>query len=103
VPDPTGTRIVVPADLSAAGPMILGIANSIEDELNQLKAALAPLQETWTGQANLSWDALQMIWNTAAQNLMTGAGTLGAIGNTATTNWTNYSDCETANIATWAH
>ena len=96
-------RIVVPADLSTSGTTIGGIAQSIEDELSSLKSALAPLAVTWTGTAQNSWDSLMTMWDQAATNLMTTTGSLGSIGQVATTNWTNYSDCETANTNTWAH
>ena len=103
MPDPTGARIAVPADLAESGPTITGIANNIGDELSQLASLLAPLQDYWSGQANISWQSLQNIWNTAANNLMSTTGTLGSIGTTAGVNWMNYSDAEAANIATWAH
>ena len=103
MPDPTGSRIAVPADLAESGPTILNIANAIGAELDQLKALVAPLHDFWTGGAHDDWQPLQAQWDAAANDLMAAPGTLGAIGRTATTNWTNYSDCEAANIRTWAH
>ena len=103
MPDPTGVRIAVPAELEASGSRILNIATAIGDELAQLKSLLTPLQEYWTGGAEGDWHILQLQWDAAALDLMASTGTLGAIGHTATTNWGNYVDCETANIRTWAH
>ena len=103
MPDPTGVRIKVPAELEASGSTILGIATQIGDELAQLKSLLTPLQEFWQGNAQMDWQTLQAQWDAAANDLMAAPGTLGAIGHTATTNWGNYVDCETANIRTWAH
>jgi WXG100 family type VII secretion target len=100
--DPGGTRIVVPADLEASGSSIMAIATQIEAQLTALWNQLAPLQEIWTGGSSLAYQDLQKRWNTAAQNLMTGAGELGAISQAATTNWNNYVDCETTNTASWA-
>lgn len=101
--DPMSARIAVPAELETIAPTILNIANQIGDELAQLARLLAPLHEYWTGQANVSWAELQNIWNTAANDLMTSAGTLGAISHATRTNWNNYVDAEAANVATWSH
>jgi WXG100 family type VII secretion target len=103
MPDPTGVRIAVPADLAVSGSTILGIASNIGDELAQLRSLLAPLHDYWMGGAHDNWQPLQAQWDAAANDLMAAPGTLGAIGHTATTNWVNYSDTEAANIRTWAH
>ncbi|SRR5260221_2198100 len=103
MPDPTDVRIAVPPDLGDSGPQILGIAGQISDELNSLKAMLAPLHDYWSGQANIGWQDLQTMWDAAAANLMSTSGALGAIGRTANTNWENYVNCETSNAATWRH
>ncbi|ASW55402.1 WXG100 family type VII secretion target [Plantactinospora sp. KBS50] len=103
MPDPMGTRITVTEELASSGTTILDIATRIGTELSTLKTQLAPLHEYWAGQANVNWQDLQKKWDTAAADLMSAPGQLGAIGNTATVNWTNYTDCETANINTWTH
>lgn len=103
MPDPSGVRIAVPPDLDVSGPTILGIAVQISEELDKLKALLVPLQDYWQGNAQMDWQALQAQWDAAAADLMSSSGTLGAIGNTATTNWNNYVDCEASNVRTWAH
>lgn len=103
MPDPTGVRITVPPDLGDSGPTIISIATSIGDELSQLANLLNPLHDYWTGQAHDDWHPLQTMWNTAANDLMAAPGVLGTIGQTAGVNWTNYVDCEQANIRTWAH
>jgi uncharacterized protein YukE len=101
--DPMSARIAVPPELETTGPAIMAIANQIGDELNQLARLLAPLREYWTGRANVGWAELQTIWNTAATDLLSSAGTLGAISHATTVNWNNYVDAENANVHTWSH
>jgi len=101
MPDPSTTRIQVPADLEASGSTIMAIATQIEDQLNALRSALSGLPDAWIGGSEQAYQALQQQWNTAAANLMTGAGELGGISQAATTNWNNYVQCETSNIASW--
>lgn len=103
MPDASGTRIVVTEDLATSGPSIMAIATQLGDELTQLTAMLAGLEGYWTGQANVSWDDLQKQWNTAAADLMSAPGQLGAISTAASTNWQNYVQCETDNISSWTH
>jgi WXG100 family type VII secretion target len=103
MPDPTGVRIAVPTDLADTGPQIISIASQIGDELAALKSQLMPLREAWQGSANMSWQDLQTMWDNAANNLMTTAGTLGSIGTTTGIVWNNYSDVENSNTRTWQH
>jgi len=100
--DVGGARIAVPAVLEEAGPQILSIGQQIDQELNQLRALLAPLASEWTGAAAGGHSVTQAAWNSAAQNLMTDVGTLGALGHTVNTNWGNYVATEGANATSWA-
>ena len=101
MPDPSGTRIVVTDVLADSGPSIMNIATQIGEDLAKLAALLTPLHDYWTGTATDSWQTLQTAWNTAANDLMSAPGQLGAISNAASTNWNNYVDCETSNISSW--
>lgn len=103
MPDASGTRIVVTEDLAASGPTIMTIATQLTENLTKLTAMLVTLHDYWTGQANVSWDDLQKQWNTAAADLMSAPGQLGAISTAASTNWQNYVQCETDNISSWTH
>ncbi|GAA5199773.1 hypothetical protein GCM10023322_76170 [Rugosimonospora acidiphila] len=101
--DASGSKIAVTDDLANSGASIMAIATQLGDNLTRLTAMLATLQEYWTGQANVTWQDLQTQWNTAAADLMTAPGQLGAISNAASTNWQNYVDTETANVSSWSH
>ena len=101
--DPTGVMLRVPAELADTPAQILSIATAISEELNTLKAQLAPLEAYWQGQSNLSWEELQAMWNAAAFNLMSTAGTLGDISKATQVNWVNYVDAETTNTSIWQH
>lgn len=103
MPDVTGSRIAVPADLEASGPQIISIGASIAEELQSLQSMLAPLAAEWTGSAAIGHQDVQAQWNTASANLMSDVGTLGDLGRTAQTNWTNYVDVESANTSSWQH
>jgi WXG100 family type VII secretion target len=103
MPDPTGAQIAVPAELAESGPAIMTMASNLGDQLSMLARQLAPLQEEWVGQANTTWQDLQLRWNSAADSLMAAPGALGTISRAVNTNWVNYSDCEAANVATWQH
>jgi WXG100 family type VII secretion target len=99
--DATGVKITVPAELADTGMQIFAIASSISEELDTLRSQLAPLEAYWQGQSNLSWEQLQAMWNAAATNLMSTAGTLGDISNAVKVNWNNYVDAETTNTSVW--
>ena len=99
----SGARIAVPSELQTAGATINGIAAAIEGELSSLKSLLAPLQDTWTGAAQVYYQGLQSEWNIAADGLFGPTGVLGQIAQTMNLNWNNYTDTESANVKTWQH
>ena len=103
MPDVSSSSMVVPASLAQAGPFINSQAATIEEELNQLKNLLAPLQATWTGQAQTYYEGLQNEWNMAAEGLFGPQGILGYIAKAMGVNFYNYEDCESANTQTWRH
>ncbi len=43
------------------------------------------------------------MWNAAAFNLMSTAGSLGDISKAVQVNWVNYVDAETTNTSIWQH
>jgi len=95
------TPIAVPADLEGAGAWLNAQADAISEELAALARRLAPLQETWTGQAAADYQELQARWNIAANGLFGPDGVLGRIAATMGVNWNNYSQAEWANTRTW--
>src|SRR5260370_28247615 len=99
--DPTGVMLRVPAELADTPAGILSIATAISEELNSLKARLAPLEAYWQGRSNLTWEELQAMWNAAAFNLMSTAGRLGDISKAVPGNWVNYVDAETTHTSLW--
>jgi uncharacterized protein YukE len=88
-------------ELSAAGAIINGRAQAIEEELNALMRQLAPLQYLWTGGAADGHAGYQTEWNNAALGLFGPDGVLGTIARAMGVVWENYSDCESANIQSW--
>ncbi len=99
--DIASTNIAVPLDLEGAGAYINGQAAAITAELDALIKILAPLQDTWNGDASGYYTGLQMEWNTAAEGLFGPTGVLGQIANAMNVTWANYSDAEFANVRTW--
>jgi WXG100 family type VII secretion target len=93
--------IKVPMDLEAAGQYISARAQEMSDELHTLAQQLAPLQETWMGQAASYYEPLQQEWNVAAAGLFGPDGVLGQISAAMGVTWNNYSESEDANAATW--
>jgi uncharacterized protein YukE len=105
MPDPMGGLIRVPTIFADTGPQLATIASQITEELGTLKNYLTPYVTgvDWQGVANTSYSDLQLRWDSAAADLMTSEGTLGALSHTATVNWQNHVDAEQANIKTWQH
>jgi WXG100 family type VII secretion target len=103
MPDVAGARLVVPAELQAAGTFINGVAAAIEGELSALRNLLMPLEDTWIGAAKTYYQGLQNEWNVAADGLFGPNGVLGQIAQTMNLNWNNYTDTESANVRTWQH
>ncbi|TKA02068.1 WXG100 family type VII secretion target [Actinacidiphila oryziradicis] len=108
--DIASSQIKVGEELSGAGAQVSQIAAAVEDELDQLRTKLQPLQEAWTrSQAAAMYQDDMNLWNTAALALFgvtqgpyqAGQGVLGAIANMLDTNNGNYVDAEAANVKTW--
>ncbi|MGW1838378.1 WXG100 family type VII secretion target [Streptomyces sp. BBFR2] len=95
------SHIKVASGLEGASAYINTLADQILTELDQLKAKIAPIAETWGGQAQVQYQALQTEWDTAAAGLFGPHGVLGEVSRAMHINYTNYSDAEGANIRTW--
>jgi WXG100 family type VII secretion target len=101
MPDVAGTPLSVPTDLQTAGTQLNSQAQGIVDQLDALKAQLAPLADTWVGPAASYYQPLQAEWNMAAEGLFGPTGVLGQIANALNLAWNNYSECEWANVKGW--
>ena len=99
--DVDGSNLRVPPELEMAGSTMQGTAGTIDQQLNDLKAKLMPLEDWWTGPAQTYYYALRAEWNVAAEGLFGQNGVLGEIASAMNLGWNNYSDCEWANVRTW--
>lgn len=98
------SQIYVQEGLAGAGSTINGMAQTMADELAQLKSKLSPLQDAWTqSQAATYYQGLQNEWDIAANGLFGPDGVLGRIAQAMHVNWGNYSEAEWSNIQTWKH
>ncbi len=94
MPSIDSSSIMVKEELAGAGPWINGQAQTIADELHALLQQLAPIAETWTGNAASYYFPLQQEWNIAADGLLGPDGVLGEIAGVMGINWNNYSEAE---------
>jgi early secretory antigenic target protein ESAT-6 len=74
------------------------IAGQIEQQLNDLKAYLAPMVASWSGQASTDYQALQAQWNTSAADLNV---VLRQIAQALRTAHGNYTQAEQQNSSIW--
>ncbi|WFE27086.1 hypothetical protein O7623_28190 [Solwaraspora sp. WMMD791] len=94
--------IYVGEGLEAAGAWLNGQAAIAGGDLDNLRALLAPLQETWLNSTAATYFTdMQMQWDLAAVGLFGPEGVLGQIAEVMDVNWINYVEAETANIETW--
>lgn len=75
------------------------IAGQIGQQLDDLKAYIAPLVASWTGEASTDYQALQSKWDTSATQLN---DVLRQIATTLRTSNENYNSAEQTNKALWA-
>jgi len=99
--DVASARLVVPPDLQTAGTQLNAKAQAIVDDLDALKAKLAPLAADWTGPAASYYQPLQAEWNMSAEGLFGPNGVLGQIAQSLNLTWNNYSECEWSNVQGW--
>ena len=93
--------IAVPAELQAAGNYLNVRAAAMSEQLNTLRNQLAPLLDSWSGQAATYYEGLQREWDVAAAGLFAPDGVLGQIAHAMNVNWGNYSEAEYDNTRTW--
>jgi WXG100 family type VII secretion target len=74
------------------------IATQIDQQLDDLKAYIAPLVASWTGEASTDYQALQTKWDTSAAELNQ---ILRQISTALRTSNENYNSAEQANKAVW--
>ncbi|RKR89420.1 WXG100 family type VII secretion target [Micromonospora pisi] len=96
-------EIAVPLDLEHAGPYINSVAFTISDDLTRLRNQLQPVLDSWSGEAQTYYAGLQNEWNIAAEGLLGPEGVLGQIAQAMNVTWSNYTECEWANVQTWQH
>jgi uncharacterized protein YukE len=108
--DIASSQIRVGPQLADAGTYVNNIAVQLTNELDALRAKLAPLQESWNqSQAATMYQDDMTLWNQSAATLFgssegtyqAGQGVLGAIAQMLDVNNNNYVDAESANIKTW--
>ena len=75
------------------------IATQIDQQLDDLKAYIAPLVASWTGEASTDYQALQTKWDTSAAELN---DVLRQIATALRTSNENYNTAEQANKSVWA-
>ena len=105
MPDIASSNLQVPAELEDAGNHVRTISTALSAELEMLKRELAPLADTWKGEANTYFTGLEQEWNLAAAGLWgDGSGSTGLlpfIARALDTIYTNYATAETSNMTTW--
>jgi hypothetical protein len=101
------SNLKVPSELGEAGPFVRRVAGSITVQLNDLERQLAPLQETWTGEAYVYFDGLEKEWHNSARGLFGDGqqqpGILGDIAHRLDVAWYNYVTTQNANTKQWMH
>lgn len=75
-----------------------GVAAQIAQELDDLKAYLAPLVQTWEGSASADWQSLQNRWNSSAADLNSILRQIAANLRVAASNYVN---AENTNASIW--
>jgi type VII secretion system (Wss) protein ESAT-6 len=98
------SNLQVPADLADAGNHVRTVSAELANELNALKAQLAPLEGTWKGGTYARFKELEMAWNVSAAGLWGdggGGGTLPYIAQVLDTAYANYMEAENTNLGMW--
>lgn len=95
---PDGQILVTFGSIDAAASDTDSIAGQIDQQLGDLKAYIAPLVASWTGEASTDYQALQSKWDTSAAELN---DVLKQIANALRTSNANYNSAEQANKAIW--
>jgi len=94
----SGEIMVTFGEISNAQSSVATTSRNINQQLDDLKAFLAPLVATWTGEAAESYQVKQRQWDTSAADLNQ---VLGQVGVALGTAHDNYRQAETTNTARW--
>lgn len=78
---------------------LLRVAQQIQEELDQLKVAVAPLRSTWSGAASQEYLGQQAQADTAAADMPV---KIQQMGSTAGVCLSNYQSAEGSNTSSWA-
>lgn len=78
---------------------LLKVAQQIQQELDQLKVAVAPLRSTWTGSAAQEYQAQQARADTAGADMPVRVQQMGSAAGVCLT---NYQSAEGSNVSSWA-
>lgn len=98
------SNLQVPAELAEAGAHVRRVSAELINELNALRAQLAPLEGTWKGGTYVQFKELEMDWNMAAAGLWGDGGAGGllpSIAQSLDVAYQNYMEAESANMRTW--
>lgn len=106
MPNIESSHLQVPPELAGAGGQVRTVSASLATELDTLRRKLAPLEESWTGEAHQYFTGLQQEWNLASLGLW-GDGTKGGMGllpfiaHALDVAYQNYLNAELTNTRTW--
>jgi len=78
---------------------LMTVAQRVQEELDQLKAAVAPLRATWTGAASQEYQAQQAQADGAAADMPVQIQQMGSVARTCLA---NYQSAEGSNTSSWA-
>jgi hypothetical protein len=99
------SNLKVPTELGDAGPYVRRVAGTIVGQLDTLARELAPLQDTWTGDASAKFYLLEQHWDMSAKGLfgdgVTYPGIFGDIANRLDVAWYNYVTTQNVNTKQW--
>lgn len=94
-----GHMLVTPAAIANGSADTETVAQHIDQLLDDLKAYLAPMVASWSGDASTDYNAEQARWDTAAGELNT---ILHEIATALGTAEGNYNSAESTNLGIWA-
>ena len=104
--DIESSNLQVPPELAEAGPHVRTVSGNLASELDTLQKKLAPLAESWKGDAYQYFTGLEQEWNLASVGLW-GDGTGGSVGllpfiaHALDVAYENYMNAEHSNTKTW--
>lgn len=106
MPDIESSNLQVPPELADAGTKVRGISSSLASELDTLQKKLAPLADSWTGNAYQYFTGLEQEWNLASMGLwgdgtQANSGLLPFIAHALDVAYANYMNAEQSNTKSW--